>query len=58
MGVKLYWCGCRCGCSTVIVSEDNAGCTFCMEDNGHKRMLLQSKINLEHQFNPLTEVRQ
>jgi len=55
--MTLYYCGCRCGCTTVIADKDNKGCTYCMEDKKH---LLDMEIfcgNLEFQFNPLTRIK-
>lgn len=56
MKLKLYWCGCRCGCSVVIVGEDNQGCTFCMDSKEHKKDLAKRGI-IKYQFNPLMEVK-
>jgi len=33
---KLFYCSCRCGCTTVIASELLKGCTFC--STFHKKM--------------------
>ena len=48
---KLYYCACRCGCTTVIFATDNQGCTYCMEN--HK----PEQTGLKPQFNPFTEVK-
>jgi len=53
---KLYYCTCRCGCTTIIAGKDNDGCTYCMEDEHHKVELESSGIKFPHQFNPFTEV--
>jgi len=54
---KLYYCGCRCGCTTIIAGRDHEGCTYCMEDEHHKVDLEASGIKFPLQFNPLTEIK-
>ena len=54
--VKLYYCGCRCGCTTIIAGNDNLGCTFCLNDTTHILGLVRDGIDEAHQFNPLTGV--
>ena len=53
---NLYYCACRCGCTVVLAGKDNPGCTFCMEDNAHKRQFLKDGIDLKNQFNPMTAI--
>jgi len=32
---KLYYCSCRCGCTSIIASELHKGCTFCREKHAY-----------------------
>ena len=54
---ELFYCTCRCGCTTVIAGMYNPGCKFCMNDQEHRKALKIIGINKANQFNPFTVIK-